>query len=312
MQKLIVRIFIHYLHYVPIGMTSPTAGLEYMILSVASLSTLIFLYIFRTKVANIDQVLASAFSFAINSDGIHIPNPYNVGLISFINMYPLVYVLFPLLSILLCYTILFIVIGCRDKSVYWYFPLSFLLYITVVTAVVIVLKVVLRRPRPRNTHEFGILLETCKYEFKAIFTPYLGRSQCSHSLSSTPSGHTAAASYCILPSIVYIMQLFELIRAYWAPRLLGLTILSIAMGVLLTIVTLWGISGIILMVIARMSAGAHFLSDTLTAILITLTFLFIIVITRPDIHAMQVYQYEHNADNNDQERIMNKDDTPFQ
>lgn len=316
MQRLILRVCIQYLHYLPIGMTSPTAGLGYVVLSAASLSTLILLYVFRAGVADLDQVLASAFSSAINSEGIHIVHPYNVGLISFINTYPLVYILFPLCIISLCYSILFFVVRSRDKSVYLYFPLSLILYIGTVLTVVIVLKVVLRRPRPRNTHEFGILLETCKYEFKAIFTPYLGRSQCSHSLSSTPSGHTAAASYCILPSIVYIIQLFEIIRAYWAPRLLGLTILSVAMGILLTIVTLWGISGIILMVIARMSAGAHFLSDTLTAILISLAFLFIVVVTRPDIHAMRRYEDNPDAFSSDQdshqERTTKRDDVPLQ
>lgn len=316
MQRLILRVCIQYLHYLPIGMTSPTAGLGYVVLSAASLSTLILLYVFRAGVADLDQVLASAFSSAINSEGIHIVHPYNVGLISFINTYPLVYILFPLCIISLCYSILFFVVRSHDKSVYLYFPLSLILYIGTVLTVVIVLKVVLRRPRPRNTHEFGILLETCKYEFKAIFTPYLGRSQCSHSLSSTPSGHTAAASYCILPSIVYIIQLFEIIRAYWAPRLLGLTILSVAMGILLTIVTLWGISGIILMVIARMSAGAHFLSDTLTAILISLAFLFIVVVTRPDIHAMRRYEDNPDAFSSDQdshqERTTKRDDVPLQ
>ncbi|EFO63024.1 Hypothetical protein GLP15_4535 [Giardia lamblia P15] len=312
MQKLVVRACIQYLHYVPIGMTSPTAGLGSIVLSVASFSTLIFIYVFRESVADLDQVLASAFSSAINSEGIYVSNPYDVGLISFINTYPLIYILFPLSVILLCYGILFFVVGSRDKSVYLYFPLSFCFYVTTVQTVVIVLKVLLRRPRPRNTHEFGILLETCKYEFKAIFTPHLGRSQCSHSLSSTPSGHTAAAAYCILPSVAYIIQLFELIRAYWAPKLLGLTILSIIMGLLLTVVAVWGISGIILMIIARMSAGAHFLSDTLTAVLIAAAFLSIVVITRPDIHAVQMYEHKDDKASNDQERITKRDDIPLQ
>lgn len=312
MRKLVVRACIRYLNYVPIGMTSPTAGLGFVVLSIASFSTLIFLYVFKEKVADLDQILASAFSSAIDNEGIHIPNPYNVGLVSFINTYPLVYVLFPLGVMLLCHGILFFVVRSRDKSVYLYFPLSFAIYVTIVQTVVIVMKVLLRRPRPRNTHEFGLLLETCKYEFKAIFTPYLGRSQCSHSLSSTPSGHTAAAAYCILPSIIYITQLFELIRAYWTPRLLGLTILSVTMGLLLTVIALWGISGIILMIIARMSAGAHFLSDTLTAVLIAVAFLFIVVVTRPDIHAVQMYQNKSNEDAENQERTTKRDDTPLQ
>lgn len=177
---------------------------------------------------------------------------------------------------------------CLAQNIRWYFPLSFLVYGACNACTILLLKYLLSRPRPWQTIEFSATSH-CLLEYRALFDPSPQPNPCRLELYSTPSGHTNTAAVTHLPCCLYIYYVYcMLLAADPDASRRKRAVLGCGTAVLITgaaIVTAFVIG---CMMVARLAANMHFLSDTLVGFFIAVFYLPLLILLRPDYSAMHV------------------------
>ncbi|TNJ30627.1 PAP2 superfamily protein [Giardia muris] len=276
-------------YYLPLGVTRADAWVMSTLVAFVAACLLIYLYWYQHPLAELDKRVSLFFSYASDDPLRTTQYPFNTGILSFINSYPIIYLLLPIVKMSACCLLTSGMTRPTFLSLYLYYPGSFFIYGFCVQMTVIVLKLIVRRPRPLHTIDLSAFTEECLLEFRALFSPKFTNNTCRYHLSSTPSGHTATAMGCVLASLVYTCTLLmtllshrEIEKEIKKPHL----VLIICFTFLVGLEAYLTIPLVVMMALARMSAGAHYLSDTLAGAMVAILHLPLLILTFPDIKRM--------------------------
>lgn len=276
-------------YYLPLGVTRADAWVVSTLVAFVAACLLIYQYWYQRPLAELDKRVSLFFSYASDDPLRTVQYPFNTGILFFLNSYPIIYLLLPILKMLACCLATAALARPTFLALYLYYPGSFLVYGFCVQMSVIVLKLIMRRPRPLHTLNLSAFTEECLLEFRALFSFSFTNNRCSHYLSSTPSGHTATAMGCTIASLVYTCTLLTtLLSRREQDKRNGRSrpIYIVCFTLLLGLEAYMTIPLVIMMAIARMSAGAHYLSDTLAGALVAVLHLPLLILTFPDINRM--------------------------
>lgn len=234
----------------------------------------ILMKVFSARLSIFDKALAESVidRNALTTDGN--PLPYNTGVFYYINTYLYGFYVFLAIVTVIIFSIT-IALDVKHKNLrYGYFLyvlVSVVLFVAINVIVVMILKVVLNRPRPRQTVEFHTN-ETCLVNYRPIFDPYVGKDPCPYKMYSTPSGHVNTTCQCTIPIPILVFFLYKVIALYTRLNSKKLSIRT-ATKCVFALVGLIAFSlpavFIPFMMYGRIVANAHFLTDTLFGFLLS-------------------------------------------
>ncbi|TNJ26951.1 PAP2 superfamily protein [Giardia muris] len=268
--------------YRPVFLHSVGITILGALLFLVPLVLMIVMSVRRQELATIDKSIASKMTERATMSLVEQHLPYDVGYLNGLNESMYAFVVYPIGLGALLLGLYFVATRSRCYWVYIYYIVALATYILLANGVCLLLKELLKRPRPRQTIEFHTAASPVSHPvpFQPIFTPYTGPNPDGLQLYSTPSGHTLFTSTCLLPmSIISAFLGQDLAGQLKGKELLLWKTCFYCFSALSIILSLLFIPS---MAIARLAANAHFLSDTVLGALLSLMFLTIIIFTVPE------------------------------
>lgn len=268
--------------YRPVFLHSVGITILGALLFLIPLVLIVIMSVRRQDLADLDKSIASKMTSRTTLGLVEQHLPYDVGYLNGLNENMYAFVVYPIGLGALLLGMYFVATRSRCYWLYIYYVVATVTYILLTNGVCLILKMLLRRPRPRQTVEFrtAALPVSHPVPFQPIFTPYTGPNPDGLQLYSTPSGHTLFTSTCLLPMSVVAAFLGQDLNGQLKGRALVLwKVFFYCFSALSVVFSLLFIPS---MAIARLAANAHFVTDTLLGMLLSIMFLTILIFTVPE------------------------------
>ncbi|CAL6014119.1 PAP2_superfamily protein [Hexamita inflata] len=251
---------------------------------------LILLTTFSDKLSSLDKGLAT-WAKNLNQNG---KNVFENGVILFCNKnQELVFIIALVIIVaLVLYDLIIARIPFKThKFEYLYILLQVFMFVLFSSVMIQIMKFYFDRPRPRHTidmHPPGDTDLQCKLPFQKAFTRYYGPNPCDYSLESCPSGHVqGVATACIILLWIAIYN-YNFTNKYTSIKKVN-AVISICVILFSGCVTAVLIPSVM---ISRIVASAHYFTDVMGGLLVTILSMFVLPLFEPSFDKQERSEYQ--------------------